>query len=113
MADGSEFTGQYQNVPKANLSSFLLPNIEILSKQEGVDALLFETFPLLSEALVAAETSRQVVPELPIIISFSCKDGASLSSGEPFSEAVQALNRFSNVRLLSASLRFRSFLAPT
>ncbi|WP_184545773.1 homocysteine S-methyltransferase [Mucilaginibacter sp. FT3.2] len=90
LADGSEYRGNY-GVSIDDLKSFHRRRMEILINT-GADVLACETIPCLDEAIAL----QQLLAEFPGVqawISFSCKDGKHLSSGEEFAEAVTLLNQ--------------------
>lgn len=86
LADGSEYTGNY-DVDKQELERFHRPRLEQLIAAEP-DLLAIETIPLLAEAEVLIELLGEF-PTQKAFLSFSCRDGAHISSGETFLEAVQ------------------------
>ena len=55
----------------------------------GVDLILAETMNSISEAMAAVRGARTT--DLPVLVSFICKDGSSLLSGEPLADAVNAV----------------------
>jgi len=105
-ADGGEFTGNYRHLSDEFFRQFHRPNIEMFAAESEIDAILFETFPLLREAVVAVDLAAEIAPHKPVIISMSCKDGERLNSGESFAEAVQMLDKKPNVCMLSFSIYF-------
>jgi homocysteine S-methyltransferase len=85
--NGAEYHGNY-NCSHADLVRFHRERIEVLAAPVGPEApdlLAFETIPSLDEAQAIAEALAPW-PSLPIWISFSCRDGAHVSHGEPVSE---------------------------
>ncbi|MEO1261859.1 MAG: homocysteine S-methyltransferase [Bacteroidota bacterium] len=88
LADGSEYTGDY-DISKDELKKFHQPRIEILIKQ-GVDLLLFETFPNLSEI----EAVNELLTELyghPTLISVSCKNSQQIADGHSLRDTYEVL----------------------
>jgi len=55
----------------------------------GVDAILVETMNRVREAVAAARAAREA--GAPLLVSFVCWEGASLLSGEPLVEALEAV----------------------
>jgi S-methylmethionine-dependent homocysteine/selenocysteine methylase len=64
----------------------------------GVDAILCETHNNLREACAAARAASET--GLPVLVSFVCWQGATLLSGEPLSDAVQAVQALRPAALL-------------
>ncbi len=89
LADGSEYTG-YGDVPLSTLTSFHEERLNVILNTEA-DMLAFETIPCLSEAIAIKELLHQY-PSKKAWISFSCKDGLHLCSGELFEDAVKLLH---------------------
>lgn len=85
LADGAEYTGQY-GVDKATLREFHATRLEQLA-YAGPDLLALETIPCLAEAEVLIDLLRQF-PNQAAYLSYSCRDGKYISSGETFKEAV-------------------------
>ncbi len=82
--DGSEYRGDY-DVPAARLRDFHERRLALLDER-GADVLALETVPSFIEARVLAELLADCV--LPSWVSFSCRDGESISDGTPIEEAV-------------------------
>jgi S-methylmethionine-dependent homocysteine/selenocysteine methylase len=64
----------------------------------GVDAILCETHCCVREARAAACAANAT--GLPVLVSFVCWDGATLLSGEPLADAVQAVSALRPAALL-------------
>jgi homocysteine S-methyltransferase len=84
LADGSEYRGDYDPGAVA-LTDFHRPRIEALVAA-GADLLAFETIPTIREAEVLVGLLDEV--EIPAWLSYSCRDGASTSAGEPIEAAM-------------------------
>ncbi len=84
LGDGSEYRGDY-DPGAARLAEFHRPRIEALI-EAGADILAIETIPTVREAEVLVRLIDDV--EVPAWLSFSCRDDASTSAGEPIGEAV-------------------------
>ena len=84
LADGSEYRGDYDPGATA-LADFHRPRVEALV-EAGADLLAFETIPTVREAEVLVRLLDEV--DVPAWLSFSCRDGASTSAGEPIIAAV-------------------------
>jgi homocysteine S-methyltransferase len=85
LADGSEYRGDY-GLSAGALAMFHRPRLETLL-EAGPDLLAIETIPSIveTEALVAL---LEDYPDAQAWISFTCRDGACISDGTPFAEAV-------------------------
>jgi len=85
LADGSEYRGDY-GLSKQALVHFHQARLQkLLSFQP--DLLAIETIPCLLEAEAIIELLQET-PTKTAYLSFSCRDGRSLSSGEPFAAAI-------------------------
>ena len=84
LADGSEYRGDYDPGPAA-LAAFHRPRIEALV-EAGADLLAFETIPTIREAEVLVRLLDEVAT--PAWLSFSCRDAATTSAGEPIVDAM-------------------------
>lgn len=85
LGDGSEYVGRYGLSVQA-LARWHRPRLEALALA-GADLMACETLPCLEEAEALLGLLREE-PHLWAWMSFSCRDGARLSQGEPFVEAV-------------------------
>jgi homocysteine S-methyltransferase len=88
LADGSEYRG-YNAVSIAELIAFHEERLKVMGNTQA-DMLAFETIPCLDEAIAIKELLR-LHSAKKAWVSFSCKDGKHLSSGELFADAVQLL----------------------
>lgn len=84
LADGSEYTGDY-DLDEAGLEEFHRDRLELLAAS-GADLLACETIPSAVEARVLTRLLERTVDACGWI-SFSCRDGSSLSDGSGFDEA--------------------------
>ncbi len=89
LADGSEYRGDYGLSVEA-LIAWHRPRVSTLAETEA-DLFACETIPCLTEAEALIRLLEEC-PNMPAWLSFSCRDGESLSSGEPFAEAVRLAN---------------------
>ncbi|MEH6585832.1 MAG: homocysteine S-methyltransferase [Halioglobus sp.] len=87
LADGSEYRGDYR-VDANTLRDFHQPRMKHLI-EANPDLLVCETVPCLTEAQVLSDLILEFAA--PAWISFSCRDGQHLSSGEEISEAASVL----------------------
>lgn len=90
LADGSEYRGNY-GLTKEELKDFHRERLTALIATIP-DLLAIETIPELTEAAALIELINEIKPDMPFWISFSCKSGTELSSGEKFSDAVALIN---------------------
>jgi homocysteine S-methyltransferase len=88
MADGSEYGG-YTGVSVAALAAFHGDRLALVLSTQA-DILAFETIPCLDEASAIKQLLQQY-SSTKAWVSFSCKDGVHLNSGELFEDAVQLL----------------------
>jgi len=81
LADGSEYRGDF-NISNQELKAWHRPRLDALLEAEP-DLLACETIPCLQEGEVLAELLDEY-RETPAWLSFSCRDGENVGSGEPF-----------------------------
>jgi homocysteine S-methyltransferase len=86
LADGSEYVGNYR-VTDDTLAAFHRPRIAALI-EAGADLLAFETIPSLQEALVLERLLKET-PDAYAWLSFSLKDGTSISEGTSLTECAK------------------------
>uniref|UniRef100_A0A1B6KD76 Hcy-binding domain-containing protein n=2 Tax=Graphocephala atropunctata TaxID=36148 RepID=A0A1B6KD76_9HEMI len=86
--NGSEYRGEYiECVTPQQLRDWHRPRIAALVAA-GVDLLAVETIPAVQEAIAVLALLRDEFSDVKAWVSFSCKDDAHTSHGEPFCEAV-------------------------
>jgi homocysteine S-methyltransferase len=85
LADGSEYRGDY-GLSVEELVAWHRPRIEALVATEA-DLCACETIPCLAEAEALTRLLAQF-PHMTAWLSFSCRNGVELSSGERFADAV-------------------------
>ena len=88
LADGSEYTGNYQ-VSDEELDTFHRKRLETV-KEAGADVALIETQPSFHEAKIAAQICEEI--GLDYWISFSCKDGKHINEGKEIQDCVKELS---------------------
>ncbi|WP_338707075.1 MULTISPECIES: homocysteine S-methyltransferase [Paenibacillus] len=86
LADGSEYVGHY-GVSDETLAAFHRPRMAALL-EAGADILAFETIPSLQEAQVLVDVLKEF-PHAYAWLSFSLKDGTSISEGTPLEVCAQ------------------------
>ncbi|UTE78725.1 homocysteine S-methyltransferase [Rossellomorea sp. KS-H15a] len=89
LADGSEYVGDY-GVSDQLLADFHYPRIKALV-EAGADVLAFETIPSFQEAKVLASLLKEF-PETWAWLSFSLKDGETISDGTGIEECARVFN---------------------
>ena len=94
LADGSEYTGDY-DLDEQGLVEFHRERWEILATV-GADVLACETIPAWAEARALAHLLEQT-PDRWAWFSFSCRDGAHISDGTPLAECAAYLAGFERV----------------
>lgn len=88
LADGSEYTGDYQT-DTALLTEFHRPRLEALL-EAGVDVLAIETQPSFAE-IKAVVTLLDEYPDARAWVSMSARDGNHINDGTPISEVARWL----------------------
>lgn len=86
LADGSEYRGDYGLSVEA-LMAWHRPRMQALAQTEA-DLFACETIPCLAEAEALVRLLAEF-PFMPAWLSFSCRDGATLSSGEAMVDAAR------------------------
>lgn len=86
LADGSEYRGDYGLSVEA-LMAWHRPRMQALAQTEA-DLFACETIPCLAEAEALVRLLAEF-PYMPVWLSFSCRDGATLSSGEAMVDAAR------------------------
>lgn len=94
LADGSEYTGDY-DLDEAGLLEFHQERWGILAGSEA-DILACETIPSFVEAQALARL-LDVTPGVYAWFSFTCRDGQHISDGTPLSECASFLSGFERV----------------
>lgn len=87
LADGSEYRGDY-SADTETLREFHRPRLEALI-EAGVDLLAIETIPSPVEARIILELLAHW-PGARAWVSFTCRDDAHVSEGQPIEEAIRA-----------------------
>ena len=94
LADGSEFTGDY-DLSEEGLLEFHKERWRILAGTDA-DLLACETIPSFAEVRALAKLLADG-DFTPAWVSFSCKDGKHISDGTPLAEAISVLDGIENV----------------
>lgn len=83
--DGAEYNGNFKGMGEAGLVDWHRPRVLALI-EAGCDILACETLPSVAEARALVTLLREV--KFPAWLTFACKSGTEIGSGELFSEAV-------------------------
>lgn len=86
LADGSEYRGDY-GLSVEELMAWHRPRMAVLAQTE-VDLFACETIPCLAEAEALIRLLAEF-PYVPAWLSFSCRDGVAISSGEALADGVR------------------------
>lgn len=99
LADGSEYTGNY-DVSDKELREFHAEKIRVL-ESTGVDFLAFETIPSLREIKILSE----LIPKIKKLcwVSFSCKNAVFLNDGNRIVDAVKICSSTKNLFALGVN----------
>ncbi|GAA0156849.1 hypothetical protein LIER_14240 [Lithospermum erythrorhizon] len=82
LSDGSEYSGIYpDNVSIDTLKDFHRRRVQVLA-ESGADIIAFETTPNMMEAKAYVELLEDENIKIPAWLSFSCKDGINVVSGD-------------------------------
>lgn len=85
LADGSEYTGQY-DLDEAALPAWHRPRWQVLAESDA-DLLACETIPSFPEARALLKLVDET-PETAVWFSFSCRDGRHINDGTPLADCV-------------------------
>lgn len=86
--NGAEYTGVYPGMDEDSLLAWHRPRAKALV-EAGCDVLACETVPCLSEAKALVRLLREVCH--PAWVTFSCRSGTEVHSGDLFAECVAAV----------------------
>ena len=95
LADGSEYRGNY-DIGEDELADFHAERLKLLA-EESPDLMAVETVPCLVEAKAAVKAVRSAEINIPLWISFSCRDAGSVSDGTPIEECAAWLDKADEV----------------
>jgi homocysteine S-methyltransferase len=108
LADGSEYRGDYGLSIEA-LKDFHRPRIRVLA-ESGADLLACETIPCLEEGIALVEVMAEFT-HTPYWLSFSCKDGMHVCSGQPFADCAELANGANNMAAVGINCTPPQFVA--
>jgi homocysteine S-methyltransferase len=108
LADGSEYVGHY-GVSIEHLKNFHRERMKVLIAT-GADVLAFETIPCIDEAIALKEVMAEF-NSISAWISFSCKNGTQISSGELFSDAIKTINDADNIIAVGVNCTSPEYIA--
>jgi homocysteine S-methyltransferase len=106
--DGSEYRGRY-GLAREQLRAFHQPRLRLLDEC-GADALACETIPDRDEAEVLARLLESV--KTPAWISFSCRDGRSISDGTPIADVATPFRGHRKVLAVGVNCTAPRFITP-
>lgn len=109
LADGSEYRGEY-GLGCAQLAAWHRPRLTELASA-GADLLACETIPCLAEAEALIDLLA-AIPHMPAWLSFSCRDEATLASGEPFAAAVRLAAQSPQIVAVGVNCTAPRFVEP-
>jgi len=95
LADGSEYRGDY-GLTEAELMDFHRPRLAVLAETEA-DLFAFETIPCLLEAQALTRLLATEFPVRAAWVSFSARDEAHISHGEPIAECAAWLDGYTQI----------------
>ena len=110
LADGSEYRGNY-GLSTDQLKDFHRERLQVLISSHP-DYLAIETIPELTEARAILELLGELGSTIPFWISFSCKNGSEISSGDLFSQAVALTNDLPNCVGVGINCTAPEFITP-
>lgn len=108
LADGSEYAGDY-GLSEDELRRFHRPRLALLAASEA-DLLACETIPCLVEARALAELLDEF-PGRDAWISFSARDGAHTSHGEPLADCAAQLDGYAGVTAIGVNCTAPRYIA--
>jgi len=94
LADGSEYSGNY-GLSVSELVAFHGRRWGLLADSDA-DLLVCETVPSLAEALALTQLAAES-PDIPVWMSFSCRDGESIRDGHSLAECLHAIEDCGNI----------------
>ena len=109
-ADGSEYRGNY-GLSVEELKEFHRERLAALISSKP-DYLAIETIPELTEARALIELLAEFNSSIPFWISFSCKNGLELSSGESFAEAAALVSEAPHSLAVGINCTAPQFITP-
>jgi homocysteine S-methyltransferase len=108
LADGSEFTGNY-DLDEDGLREFHQERWDILAAS-CADIMACETIPSLAEARVLGKLFEETSQRFGWV-SFSCKDGKHISDGTPLVEVVKILDPIENISAIGVNCTAPMFIS--
>ena len=76
------------------------------------DGIAVESIPTLGEAVIAAEEATKASLQIPVHITFICKDESTTMGGSAFSECVATLDKFSVVQSIGINCTSPKYMVP-
>jgi len=109
LANGAEYRGDY-GLSVEELMAWHRPRMAALAQTEA-DLFACETIPCLAEAEALVRLLAEF-PYMPAWLAFSCRDGATLSSGEAFADAVRLAVRSEQIAAVGVNCTPPRFIEP-
>ena len=94
LANGAEYSGKY-DLSRESLYDFHRERWQLLATS-GADLMACETIPSRDEAMVLQRLIKETSP-MPVIISFSCKNGQRISDGTSLREVTALMDSIPEV----------------
>jgi homocysteine S-methyltransferase len=110
LADGSEYTGDYEDTSDDELIRFHRSRIEVLAATEP-DLFAAETIPSMPETEALAGVLGEF-PEIPSWVSFSCRDDASIADGTRIEDAARVAASIPSVVAVGINCTPARLVAP-
>lgn len=101
LADGSEFTGDY-DLSTEELMDFHRPRCQALASASP-DLFAFETIPSACEAVACAQLLWEF-PDIPAWISMSCKSEHELNRGDSMCETIEQIEKICPPNLIAIGI---------
>ncbi len=109
LADGSEYTGDY-DLDEAGLHAFHARRLHLLASA-GPDLLACETIPSRAEARALARLLRET-PGPPAWLSFSCRDDRRISDGTELARVLEELEPVERIVAVGVNCLAPELVAP-
>lgn len=110
LADGSEYTGNYQ-LTKEEYQDFHRPRIKALL-EAGSDLLAIETIPNFAEASALIDLLATEFPGVESYISFTAQDSQHIADGTPIEEVAQLCDSSTQVLAFGINCSSPSLISP-
>lgn len=95
LADGNEYRGDY-DLSESEYLDFHLPRLKLVLEEQP-DLIALETQPKMTEPLAVLNWLKQHAPNIPVYVSFTLKDGQTISDGTAIAEVARAVDQYLQV----------------